>query len=133
MPILFFSPALLSKFILTELSHQKNGPKSVGKSCGGWTTKLHLIAPSDECAVIFSLSHRQAEDVPEGRRLLTEIGAVSESCAMIMDRAYEGDKTRKLVFELGFSPVVPPKSSRIEPWKCHVHRVYHLCPDRDCN
>ncbi len=36
---------------------------------------------------------------------------------MIMDKAYEGDETRKLVSELGFSPVVPPKSSRTEPWE----------------
>jgi len=33
-----------------------------------------------------------------------------------MDRAYEGDETRNLVSSLGFSPVVPPKSNRIEPW-----------------
>ena len=34
-----------------------------------------------------------------------------------MDRAYEGNETRQLVLELGFIPVVPPKSNRIEPWE----------------
>ncbi len=34
-----------------------------------------------------------------------------------MDRAYEGDETRNLVSELGFSPIVLPKSSRTEPLK----------------
>jgi len=34
-----------------------------------------------------------------------------------MDRAYEGDETRRLVFDLGLTPVVPPKSNRIEPWE----------------
>jgi len=34
-----------------------------------------------------------------------------------MDRAYEGDETRQLALELGFQPVVPPLSSRIEPWE----------------
>ena len=67
--------------------------------------------------MIFSLSPGQAGDAPEGRRLLMELGAASEPCSMIMDRAYEGDETRKLVSELGFSPVVPPKSSRTEPWE----------------
>ena len=43
---------------------KKNGPQSVGKSCGGWTTKLHLIAAGAECAVIFSLSPSQAGDAP---------------------------------------------------------------------
>ena len=34
-----------------------------------------------------------------------------------MDRAYEGNETRQLALELGFIPVVPPKSNRIEPWE----------------
>ncbi len=34
-----------------------------------------------------------------------------------MDRAYAGDETRQLVLELGFTPVVPPKKNRVEPWE----------------
>ena len=34
-----------------------------------------------------------------------------------MDRAYEGDETRQLALELGFKPVVPPKSNRLSPWE----------------
>ena len=33
-----------------------------------------------------------------------------------MDRAYEGDETRALAMELGYIPVVPPKSNRKNPW-----------------
>ena len=33
-----------------------------------------------------------------------------------MDRAYEGDETRQLALDLGFIPVVPPKSIRVHPW-----------------
>ncbi len=33
-----------------------------------------------------------------------------------MDRAYEGDATRQLALDLGFTPVVPPRSSRLLPW-----------------
>ena len=33
-----------------------------------------------------------------------------------MDRAYEGDETRALATELGYTPVVPPKSNRKDPW-----------------
>ena len=35
---------------------------------------------------------------------------------MLMDRAYEGDETRQLVLDLGFEPIVPPKSNRKHPW-----------------
>ena len=36
---------------------------------------------------------------------------------MLMDRAYEGEETRQLVLDLGFGPVVPPKTDRKEPWE----------------
>jgi hypothetical protein len=32
-------------------------------------------------------------------------------------RAYEGNETRQLALDLGFIPVVPPLSTRIEPWE----------------
>ena len=34
-----------------------------------------------------------------------------------MDRAYEGDETRKLALALEYEPVVPPLRTRIEPWE----------------
>jgi len=33
-----------------------------------------------------------------------------------MDRAYEGKPTRQLALDLGYIPVVPPKTDRREPW-----------------
>lgn len=33
-----------------------------------------------------------------------------------MDRAYEGNETRQLALELGFTPVVPPLKTRIDAW-----------------
>ena len=34
-----------------------------------------------------------------------------------MDKAYEGNETRQLALELGFTPVVPPLSTRVDPWQ----------------
>jgi len=34
-----------------------------------------------------------------------------------MDRAYEDDQTRDLAEKQGFTPVVPPKKNRLEPWE----------------
>jgi transposase len=34
-----------------------------------------------------------------------------------MDRAYEGNETRHLALDLGFTPVVPPNPNRLEPWE----------------
>lgn len=34
-----------------------------------------------------------------------------------MDRACEGNETRQLALDLGFSPVVPPLRTRVRPWE----------------
>ena len=34
-----------------------------------------------------------------------------------MDRAYEGDETRKLILNLELEPVVPPKANRLNKWE----------------
>ena len=36
---------------------------------------------------------------------------------LIMDRAYEGDRTRLLAINRGYIPVVPPKRNRKSPWE----------------
>ena len=41
----------------------------------------------------------------------------SNSPALAMERAYEDDRTRQLALDLGFVPVVPPKSNRLDPWE----------------
>ncbi|WP_230425663.1 IS5 family transposase [Spartinivicinus ruber] len=97
---------------------KKNGPQAIGKSRGGWSTKIHLVAADDQTAVTFSLSPGQAGDAPEGRKLLKRLENCGwEGAHVIMDKAYEGDETRQLVFDLNMEPVVPPKSNRLSPWK----------------
>src|SRR5262245_12480530 len=44
----------------------KNGPQAIGKSRGGWTTKIHMVAADARTAVTFSLSPGQAHDVSTG-------------------------------------------------------------------
>ncbi len=69
-----------------------------------------------------ALSPGQAGDAPYGRQLLRELGPLADhdllpdDLALVMDRAYEGDETRRLATDLGFLPVVPPRSDRCEPW-----------------
>ena len=49
--------------------------------------------------------------------MLRTLEPVESEVCMIMDRAYEGDETRQLTLELGFTPVVPPKTNRVSPWE----------------
>jgi transposase len=44
------------------------------------------------------------------------MGPAPAGCHLLMDRAYEGDQMQQLALDLGFVPVVPPRSSRLTPW-----------------
>ena len=71
----------------------------------------------------FALSPGQAHDAPEGRKLLRRLGRQRASPVLVIDRAYEGDETRQLLLDLGFTPVVPPLKTRREPW-VYDHKMY---------
>ena len=75
-----------------------------------------MVAPDARTAITFSLSPGQAHDAPEGRKLLQRLGAQPHQPYLIMDRAYEGNETRQLALDLGFTPVVPPLKTRRDPW-----------------
>lgn len=78
-----------------------------------------MVAANERTALCFSLSAGQAADGPEGRKLLEswKDGRHAQIKAVVMDKAYEGNETRQLVFDLGLEPVVPPKSDRLNPWE----------------
>ena len=76
-----------------------------------------MVAADARTAVTFSLSPGSTHDAPEGRKLMKKIPKDFKATYLIMDRAYEGDETRQLALDLGFEPVVPPKTNRIHPWE----------------
>lgn len=77
-----------------------------------------MVAADARTAIAFSLSPGQVHDAAEGRKLLNTLDMEKfEGISVIMDKAYEGDETRQLVFDLGMTPVVPPKENRIAIWE----------------
>ena len=75
---------------------QKNGKQSIGKSPGGWTTKLHMLAANEPVAVAFHLSAGNCHEAPQGRKLLKAQGPVYSNISLLRDRAYEGLNTRQM-------------------------------------
>jgi transposase len=92
-----------------------------------------MVAADARTAITFALLPGQAHDAAEGHKLLSGLGKPRWPVHLLMDRAYEGNETRQLELELGFIPVVPPKSNRIEPWeydkamyrrRCEIERLF---------
>lgn len=82
----------------------------------GLTTKIHLASTSAKYAMTFHLSAGNKHDAPEGRKLISSIYS-EDSHYLLMDRAYEDDKTRELAVKQGFVPIVPPKRNRKKSWE----------------
>src|ERR1700687_2822685 len=64
---------------------KKNGPQAIGKSRGGWNTKIHLVAANARTAVTFCLSPGQDHDAPVGRQLLLDLGPLPVEVPLMMD------------------------------------------------
>ena len=99
-------------------ARKTNGPQSIGKSRGGWYAKIHMVSASGGQAMIFRLSDGQAPDAPEGRALPESWADPVANAPLAMDRACEGNKTRRLVRDLEMTPVAPPKANRKAEWNC---------------
>lgn len=76
-----------------------------------------MVTTSDRSAVAFRLSAGNRHDAPEGELLLEETKSPERSAYLLMDRAYEGNRTRAKSIDLGYIPVVPPKANRKDPWE----------------
>jgi hypothetical protein len=70
-----------------------------------------MVAADARTAMTFSLSPGNDLDAAPGQALLKTLDRPAKPLYLIMDRAYEGLDTRQLALDLGFVPVVPPKSN----------------------
>ena len=53
---------------------KKHGKQSIGKSKGGWNTKLHVVSADDKTIIEIHLSGGNKHDAPEGRSSIEKIG-----------------------------------------------------------
>ena len=75
-----------------------------------------MVTATDRFALTFSLSSGEKNDSPEGMKLLNFTPYFVENEFLLMDKAYQGDNVRSLAQELGYEPIVPPKSNRLCKW-----------------
>ena len=78
------------------------------------------MAVDERTALAISLSPGQAHDGVEGRKLLEKVGSQKEQRNLVMDRAYEGNQTRRLARNLGYTPIVPLRRHRKIQWQYNL-------------
>lgn len=100
-------------------------PKTIGRSKGGNTTKIHMLTDSHGNPAVFEVTGGNIHDVSIGSMLI----AASKAENIIGDKGYDCEKLRKQALDQGSIPHIPRKSNSIKPNICfdkHLYRHRHL-------
>ena len=87
--------------------------EALGRSRGGLSTKIHLVADAQGQPVRFSLTGGQKADVSQAIPLLSGI----ETGAIIADKGYGSNRVLAFIRNQGAEAVILPKSNRRQPWE----------------
>jgi transposase len=100
--------------------------EALGRSRGGFTTKIHAVTDALGNLLDFILTPGQASDVGQAESLLTLTPEGVE--ALLGDKGYDSDDFIQAVIDKGIVPVIPPKSNRKCPRSCDwlVYKERHL-------
>ena len=93
---------------------KKRGDQQLGRSRGGFGTKIHAACDGLGNPVKFLLTPGQTHDITQAAPLLEGLAAER----VIADKGYDGDKVLQTIHDQGGQAVIPPKSNR------KVQRLY---------
>ena len=96
----------------------------MGRSRGGFSTKIHAATIDENCAVALHVTAGQAHDGRQFEALYESLPAdnVLESAAM--DKGYDADRIRDRLACDGIEPVIPPINTRSKklPYNQQLYR-----------
>jgi len=78
------------------------------------TTKIHVLCASEADVVEIHLTAGQVGDAPVGERLIDVLDPQEGIEQAVMDKAYDSNAIRAKLQAKGITPVIPPKSNRLE-------------------
>jgi len=101
--------------------------RAIGKSRGGSTTKLHMLADAHGHPVDFEITGGDVHDVKAADALLGKVAGQAEH--FIADKGYDSEPLRERIRMAGATPVIPRKSNskRANPeFDPYLYRLRHL-------
>lgn len=87
------------------------GEKTIGRSKGGNTTKIHMLTDAHGNPAIFEITAGNIHDVSVGGKLITD----SDGENIIGDKGYDSELLRNAVLNKGAIPHIPRKSNSKKP------------------
>ena len=89
--------------------------QSIGKTKGGWNTKVHALTDNQGRPVSLLLGAGNRHDLMSAPDLVEG----QTNCYILADKAYDSDSFRDLLGELGLTACIPPKANRKNPASYH--------------
>jgi transposase len=83
------------------------------------TTKIHVLCASDTDAVDIRITAGQVGEAPVGEAIIEAIEPREGIKQAAMDKAYDSNTLRAKLEAKGITPVIPPKSNRLELFVYH--------------
>ncbi len=88
--------------------------QGLGRSRGGFSTKIHAGCIDESTAVAFVLTAGQRHDSPAFDILIEEVPEDNELEDAMMDKGYDSNHIREELEKRGINPVIPPRKNRKE-------------------
>lgn len=101
------------------------GPReALGRSKGGFTTKIHVVVDALGQALKFSLTPGQRHDITQASSLLVDYKGRN----VIADKAYDADSLINQLYQQNCTPVIPCRKNRKiqRTYDEHIYKERHL-------
>lgn len=98
--------------------------QALGRSTGGFTTKIHVMVDALGNPLKFILTGGQSADITQAYALIEG----EKAMYALMDKAYDADALIEQLKHQNIIPVIPPKVNRKEPreYDRHIYKERHL-------
>ena len=104
--------------------HGTQEEQALGRSRGGFSTKIHIAVDALGNPLRFILTAGQRNDITQAQALIEGF----ESDFILADKGYDADFLRQLIRDQGAVPVIPSKANRtqLEDYDEHLYKERHL-------
>jgi transposase len=104
--------------------HGKQDEQGLGRSKGGFTTKIHALVDALGNPLRYIITPGQVADVTQTDKLLADI----VDAYALGDKGYDSDKVRADLRSRNCTPVIPGRSNRQEPieYDKHIYKERHV-------
>lgn len=93
---------------------------AIGRSKGGLTTKVHMLADAHGNPLEFTITEGQAHDMTEASILVD----MTEAEFLLGDKGYDSDPLREQALAKGTIPVIPRKKNSVKANPCFDKELY---------